>query len=171
MMALNFRKNISLIATIAVIVIVGIGGYYLMNLKQGPYPASTFIGITYKWGLGDTLVNTYNSATNDYQYLDNKDRLVKKKVKLHANNIIFIHSKANELDFWNLPEIIANKNEDLKSKKVLRYEIVFNYEKKVKKIIFMTNYDEDIALAERIGQLQKIIKETIDEVDERYSKP
>jgi len=169
---MNFlKKNISLIATIAVILIAGLGGYYLINLKQGPYPASTFISVNYKWGVGDTLANSYNSAIGDYQYLDNKDRLVKKKVKLHANNIIFIHSKANELDIWGLPELIANKNEDLINKNVLRYEIVFTYEKKTKKIIFMTNYDENIAIADRADQLQKMIKQTIDEVEDRYAKP
>jgi hypothetical protein len=169
---MNFlKKNISLIATVAVILIASVGGYYLINLKQGPYPASTFIGVTYKWGVGDTLVNTYNSATGDYQYLDNKDQLVKKNVKLHANNIIFLHSKANELDIWSLPEVIANKNENLTNAKVLRYEMIFNYEKKTKKIVLMTDYDEDIAVANRAEQLQKIIKQTIDEVEDRYSKP
>ena len=169
---MNFlKKNISLIATIAVILIAGVGGYYLMNLKRGPYAASTFVSVTYKWGVGDTLANSYNSATGDYQYLDNQDQLIKKKVKLHSNNIIFIHSKANELDIWSLPEVIANKNEDLSSEKVLRYEIVFNYEKKTKKIVFMMDYNEDIAVADRAEQLQKIIKQTIDEVEDRYSKP
>lgn len=169
-MAFNFRKNLSLITTIAVIVIAGVGGYYLINLKQGPYPASSFISITYKWGVGDTLANSYNSATSQYQYLDNMDKLIKRSVKLHANNVIFIHSKANELDIWSLPDVIANKKEDLKSKKVLRYEIIFNYEKRTKKIIFMTDYDENIAVADRADQLQKMIKQTIDEVEDRYSK-
>lgn len=169
---MNFlKKNISLIATIAVILIAGVGGYYLMNLKRGPYAASTFISVTYKWGVGNTLANSYNSATGDYQYLDNQDKLIKKRVKLHSNNIIFIHSKANELDIWSLPEVIANKNEDLSSEKVLRYEIVFNYEKKTKKIVFMSDYDENIAIANRVDQLQKIIKQTIDEVEDRYSRP
>lgn len=170
-MAFNFRKNLSLIATVAVIIIAGIGGYYLINLKQGPVPASSFISISYKWGVGDTLANSYQSATSQYQYLDDKDQLIKKTVKLHANNIIFLHSKANELDIWSLPDVIANKNEDLKSNKVLRYEIVFNYEKKTKKIIFMTDYDENIAVADRADQLQKLIKQIIDEVEDRYSKP
>ncbi len=169
---MNFlKKNLSLIATIAVILIAGVGGYYLINLKQGPYPASTFISLSYQWGVGDTLSNSYNSATGDYQYLDNRDRLIKKSVKLHANNIIFIHSKANELDIWSLPDVIANKNEDLTNKKVLRYELVFNYEKKTKKIIYLTDYDEDIAVADRADQLQKMIKQTIDEVEDRYSRP
>ncbi|TKC10569.1 hypothetical protein FA048_10330 [Pedobacter polaris] len=170
-MAFELRKNLSLIATVAVIIIAGIGGYYLINLKQSEYPVSTFISVSYKWGVGDTLLNSYNSATSDYQYLNNRDSLIKTKVKLRANNIIFIHSRANELDLWNLPNVIANKNADLKSDKVLRYEMVFTYEHKTKKIIFLTDYDENPSIAIAADELQKVIKQTIDEVEDRYSKP
>ena len=170
-MAFELRKNISLIATVAIIIIVGIGGYYFLNLKQGPYAVADFESLTYKWGVGDTLLNSYNSATGDYQYLDNRDLLIKTKVKIRANNIIFIHSKANELGVWQLPDVIANKNANLKSEKVLRYEMVFNYEGKSKKIIYLTDYDEDQKIALAAEELQNIIKKTIDEVEERYSKP
>lgn len=170
-MAFELKKNVSLIATIAVIIIAGIGGYYLINLKQGPYSASNFVAVSYKWGVGDTLLNSYNSETGDYQYLDNRDSLIKTKVKLRANNIIFIHSKANELDLWRLPAVIANKNADLKSDKVLRYEMVFKYEGQTKKIIYLTDYDENQAIALAADELQNTIKKTIDEVEDRYAKP
>ena len=166
-MPLNLKKNLSLIATVIVIVIISIAGYYLINQKKGPYPASALTSITYKWGMGDSLTNSYNSATGNYQYLNAKDSLIKTRVKLRANNIIFLHSKADELDLWNLPSVIANKNADLKSDKVLRFEIVFNYEKKSKKIVFLTDYDEDLAVAHKIEQLQKTIRQTIDEVEDR----
>ena len=170
-MALELRKNISLIATVVIIIIVGVGGYYLINLKQGPHAAADFISVSSKWGVGDTLANSYNSATGDYQYLDNRDSLIKTKVKLRANNIIFIHSKVNEFGLWQLPDVIANKNADLKSDKVLRYEIVFNYEGKSKKIIYLTDYDEDQKIASAAEEIQNVIKKTIDEVEERYSAP
>lgn len=166
----QFKQRLLLISTIAVIAIAAIGGYYLLSVKQGPYPASKFISITYKWGVGDTLLNSYNSATGEYQYLNNKDSLVKTNVKLHANNIIFLHSKANELDFWKLPELIANKNANLNNKGILRYEMVFNYEGKSKKISYYTNYTDDMAIATAAQALQKLVEQTINEVEERYSK-
>ena len=169
-MAFDLKKSISLIATFAIIVIIAIGGYYFVNLRKGPYSSSDFVSIDYKWGLGDTLQNSYNSASGNYQYLDNRDSLIKKKVKLRANNVIFIHSKANELDLWKLPDVIANPNADLKNKKVLRYEIVFTYEQKTKKIVFMTDYDEDLKIAQDAQQLQKIVAQTITEAEERYGK-
>ncbi|RZJ80050.1 MAG: hypothetical protein EOO47_08870 [Flavobacterium sp.] len=167
----RIKKNISFIATVVVIVIISIAGYFVINKQKGPFSASELVSIEYKWGLGDSLVNVYNSATGNYQYLDNKDSLITKKLKLRANNIIFIHSKANELDLWTLPNVIANKNANLKTDQTLRYEIIFNYETKVKKIVFLTNYDEDMGVLDRVSQLQKTIKSTIDEVEDRYTNP
>lgn len=167
----KIKKNISFIATIIVIIIISIAGYFLINKQKGPFYASELVSIEYKWGLGDTLVNRYNSATGNYQYLDNRDSLIRKKLKLRANNIIFIHSRANEINLWSLPSLIANKNANLKTNQVLRYEITFNYETKVKKITYLTDYDEDMAVLDRVNQLQQTIKSTIDEVEDRYSNP
>lgn len=169
-MALAIKKNLMLISTIVVIAIAAIGGYYLLNIKQGPYSAAQFVSVQYSWGVGDTLANHYNSATGDYQYLDAKDSLIHTNVKLHSNQIIYIHSKANELDFWNLPAVIANTGSPLKSDKILRYEMVFTYEGKTKKIVYLSNYDEDIAIADKALQLQRILAETINEAEERYQK-
>ena len=169
-MAVEFKKRLLLISTVVVLAIAAFGGYYLLNLKKGPYPASEFVYLSYKWGVGDTLVNSYNSATGEYQYLNNKDSLIKTNVKLHANNIIFLHSKANELNFWNLPTVIANANADLKSHNVLRFEIVFNYENNNKKITYYTNYTDNMEIATTARALQKVIEQTINEAEERYHK-
>ncbi len=170
-MAMELKKRWSLLATLATILIIAIGGYYLIQLKQGPYPASAFVSLTYKWGVGDTLLNSYNSANGDYQYLNNKDSLVHTKVKLNANHLIFLHSKANELDLWKLPAIIANPNANLKSDKILRYEMNFNYEGKSKKIIYLTDYHQNAAIADAADQLQKVILQTLTEAEDRYAKP
>lgn len=165
----TIAKNSSLIAIIAVILIASIGGYYILNLKQGRYKASSFNYLIFKWGVGDTLANSYNSKTKQYQYLDRKDALVKKKLTLHTNEVIFLHSKLSEYDFWTLPKVIANKNTDLKDPKVLRFEITVSYDTQTKKVIYLTNYDDDQAVAGRIDALQKIIAQTVSESEERYS--
>ena len=169
-MAFDFKKSISLITTCVLVVLISVVGYYFINLGKGPYKASDFVSISYKWGVGDTLANSYDSATGDYQYLDSRDSLLKTNVKLRANNIIFIHSKADELNLWQLPDVIANPNANLKSDQVLRYEFVFTYEKKKKKIIYLTDYNYNPDVASRADGLQKMIKQTIDEAEERYSK-
>lgn len=170
-MAIELKKSISLITTVVLVVVIAVVGYYFINLGKGPYKASDFVSLSYKWGIGDALANSYDSATGAYQYLDSRDSLVKTNVKLRANNIIFIHSKADELNLWQLPDVIANPNANLKSDKVLRYELVFTYEKKVKKIIYLTDYNDNPDVASRADELQKMIKQTIDEAEERYSKP
>lgn len=170
-MAFDFKKSIPLIATVVLVVVISIVGYSYINLGKGPYPASDFVAVSYKWGVGDTLANSYDSATGDYQYVDSRDSIIHRNVKLRSNNIIFIHSKANELNLWQLPEVIANPSADLKSAKVLRYEMVFTYEKKVKKITYLADYNEDLAVALAAEELQKMLKQTIDEAEERYSKP
>ncbi len=162
------KENFKLIAVIAIMIIVIVGGYYFINLKQSKYPVSSFISLNFKWGTGDTLLNSYSSKTSDYQYLDNKDSLIHKRVKLRANNIIFVHSKANELNLWELPDIIVNKGADLKSKRVLRYEMIFNYKEKTKKIIYLTDYDENPVIAGQVDQLQMLIKGVLDEIEDRY---
>lgn len=170
-MAFDLKKGISLITTVVLVVVIAVVGYYFINLGKGPYRASDFVSISYKWGIGDTLANSYDSATGDYQYLDSRDSLIKTNVKLRSNNIIFIHSKADELNLWQLPDVIANPNANLKSDQVLRYEFVFTYEKRVKKIVYLTDYNDNPSFASAADELQKIVKQTIDEAQDRYSKP
>lgn len=170
-MTFEFKKSISLVTTVLLVVVIAIVGYYFINLGKGPYKASDFVSVSYKWGVGDTLANSYDSATGAYEYLDSRDSLVKTNVKLRANNVIFIHSKADELNLWQLPDVIANPNANLKSDQVLRFEMVFTYEKKTKKIIYLTDYNDNPAVASAADQLQRMVKQTIDEAEERYSKP
>lgn len=164
-MPFSVKKNFSLIATIAVILIVAIGGYYLLNLRQGPYPVSSFVSVTYKWGVGDTLVNAYYSATGSYQYLDNRDSLHHTRVKLNANNVIFLHNKVNEIGLWELPDSVVTGNSQPKDS-VLRYEMVFHYVEKTKKIVYYTN-SADAKFVDQASKLQEILAKTIAEASLR----
>ena len=164
-MAFSLKKNFSLLATVAVILVVAVRGYYLINLKQGRYPVSSFVSVSYKWGVGDTLVNTYDSQTEEYSYLDNRDSLHHTKVKLNANNVIFLHNKANEVGLWELPEVIGSKSNNPKDT-VLRYEMIFRYEQQTKKITYYTN-SENADLSYKASKLQQILAQTIEEASQR----
>lgn len=159
-------KNISLILTIAVIFIAGAGGYFLIKLKQGPYPAASFVSLQYKWGEGDSLVNSYDSATGNYQYLDSRDSLITKKIKLNANNIIFLHSRANEAGLWELPNVIASKKA-IENEKNLHYEFIFKYEQKTKKIIFYPYQMDDEGLLSSVSKLIESIEQTLKDAEAR----
>lgn len=144
--------------------------YYRPMIKNAPFKSTEFVSLQYKWGVGKVLDNSYDSATGDYQYLDARDSLIKTNVKLRRNDIIYLHNKANELGLWNFPEVIANRGADLKSPKVLRYEIKFNYKRKSKEVVIMSDYDEIPKLNNVSVQMKTLIAETINAAEERYNK-
>jgi hypothetical protein len=168
---MTFRgKKIFLALTIVLPFLIYCVIYYTPMLRNAKYRSNEFVSFQFKWGVGPVLENTYDSATGNYQYVDTRDSLVKTNVKLRHNDIIYLHNKANELGLWNFPEVIANDAANLKSDKVLRYEIQFNYKRKSKKVIFMTDYNEVPKLRDVAGQMQKLITQSINDAEERYTK-
>lgn len=162
-------KKIFLALTIIVPFLIYCVIYYTPMIKNAPFKSGEFVSLQFKWGVGKTLVNSYDSKTGAYQYLDGKDSLIKTNVKLRTNDIIYLHSKANELGLWNFPPVIANQGEDLTSDKILRYEMQFNYQRKTKKVIFMTDYNEIPKLKDVASQMQKLVSQSINDAEERYS--
>ncbi|WP_276088558.1 hypothetical protein [Pedobacter sp. JY14-1] len=165
----NKGKKIFLALTIAVPFIIYCVIYYTPMIKNAPFKSSEFVSLQYRWGVGAKLDNFYDSATGNYQYLDERDSLIKTNVKLRSNDIIYLHSKANELGLWNFPEVIANQDEDVRSGRILRYEIQFNYKRKSKKVIFMSDYNEIPKLRDVAFQMQKLVAQSINDAEERYS--
>ena len=163
-------KKIFLALSIIVPFIIYCVVYYKPMIENAPFKSSEFVSLTYKWGVGKKLDNSYDSATGDYQYLNAKDSLIKTNVKLRRNDIIYLHNKANELGLWNFPEVIANRGDDLTSDKILRYEIQFNYKRKSKKVIILSNYDEIPKLRDVSSQMRTLVEQTINDAEERYSK-
>ena len=159
------RKNLSLIATIAVIVIMTIVGYYVISLKKAPYPVSSFQYFTYKWGTAEKLENTYVSSTGEYHYLDNRDSLIKTQVKLRSNDIIFIHNKANELGIWKLPNVVGKQSMNTKSP---TYELQFHYKEKTKKITVYSGSDDHPQQLDSAMQIVRIVRQAIDQAEGRY---
>ena len=160
------QKMILKLVSVAFIVIVG--GYYIMKVRSGGKRAAAFVSLTYKWGVGDTLQNSYNSKTGEYQFLDQRDQLIKENFKLRTNNVIFMHSKINEQDLLNIPDTVANVGFDLKDTKVLRYEFSFVYDDTTKNIVYFTNYDKDPIIADKASALQKVVQQVITEAEERF---
>ncbi|MFD0941010.1 hypothetical protein [Pedobacter boryungensis] len=165
-MAFNIKKNLSLIATVAVILIIAMVGYYLVSLKKAPYPVTDFESFTYKWGVGDTLSNSYSSTDGNYQYINNRDSVIKTHVKLRANDMIFIHNKINELGLWNLPEVIGKKVSNSKSPV---YDLQFYYKEKSKRILIYSDFEGNIQLLDSAMQIKNIVQQAIDEVESRYN--
>ena len=163
-------KKIFLLLTIVVPFLGYCIIYYTPMIRNAPFRSNEFVSLQFKWGAGNDLVNTYDSATGDYQYLNAKDSLIKKNVKLRENDIIYLHNKANELGLWNFPDLIANEGTDLNKSKVLRYVIQFNYKRKSKKVIFLTDYNDIPKLRDVATQMKTLVEQTITDAEERYSR-
>lgn len=169
MMSTNAKK-IFLLLTIVVPFLAYCVFYYMPIIKNAPFRSDEFVSFQFKWGAGNDLVNSYDSATGDYQYLNAKDSLIKTNVKLRENDIIYIHNKASELGFWNFPDVIANAETDLNKSKVLRYVMQFNYKRKTKKVIFVTDYNDIAKLRDVAKQMKTLLEQSINDAEERYGK-
>lgn len=162
-------KKIFLALTIIVPFVAYCVIYYIPMFRNAPFKSTEFVSLIYKWGPGENLENSYNSATGEYCYKDSRDSTVVTNVKLRSNDIIYLHSKANELGFWNFPEVIANKGTDLKHSKVLRYVIQFNYKRKSKTVVYLTDYNEISKLQGLVKQMTQLIEQSINDAEQRYS--
>ncbi|MBC7913189.1 MAG: hypothetical protein H7Y07_03610, partial [Pyrinomonadaceae bacterium] len=80
-----------------------------MMVKNAPYKFSEFESLTFKYGLGDSLVNQYNSKTGMYQYVNHKDSIIRKTVKLTKDDLLILHRRAAQLGYWNFPSSIVNE--------------------------------------------------------------
>lgn len=163
-------KKIFLAFTVVVPFLAYCVFYYMPIIKNAPFKSSEFVSIEYKWGLGNDLVNSYNSATGDYQFLDNRDSLVKTNVKLRKNDVIYLHNKASELGFWNFPDVIANQGTNLDSSKAVTYVMKFNYKKKSKQVTYVSNFNEVPKLQSLAVQMKTLIEQTINDAELRYKK-
>ncbi|TCC86722.1 hypothetical protein FBD94_08500 [Pedobacter hiemivivus] len=163
-------KKIFLALTIVVPFLIYCVVYYTPMFKNAPFKLKEFESIDLKWGMGNNLENSYNSATGDYQYVNGQDSLIKTNVKLRKDDILYLHSKASELGFWNFPDVLANRGTNVDSSKVLRYVIQFNYKKKSKTVIYLTDYNEIPKLKGLAEQMKTLLQQSINDAEERYGK-
>jgi hypothetical protein len=124
-------------------------------LKNAPYKFSEFESMSVQYGERDSLVNKYDSKTGDYQYLNRADSLVKKKLRLTKDDLLYLHRKAADLGFWDFP--VDETGDTVKAgRKPLRYIIEFKYQRKSKRVVFDENFNGDTRL---IDANQGLIKE------------
>lgn len=143
--------------------------YYAPIIRNAPFKAAEFVSLTYKWGVGEHLDNTYNSATGEYRYLDRNDSLVVKQVKLTSDDIQALDKVAHIQGFWNLPAYVAN-NEDVRSPRVLRYEITFHYKRKSKNVTYMADFKGSQKMKDAFVQVQKSIEQVLVDAEQQQER-
>lgn len=142
--------------------------YYKPIIQNAPFRKNDFVSMQFSWGVKDTLENHYNSVTGDYQYVNAQDSTVKKQVFLKSDDILFMHSKANEIGLWNFPDTIGKKS--AKSMAVPRYDMTFNYKEKSKHVVLYGDFDGNPKLLDAAVQMRKVIEETINQAEKRSGK-
>ncbi|WP_437922019.1 hypothetical protein [Sphingobacterium sp. LRF_L2] len=115
--------------------------YYSNMLKNAPYRFSDFEYVSIQYGLPDSMLNSYNSATQDYQYLNKDNKVIKTKLKLRDDDLLFLHRKAMEMGFWNVDSDMTTVRKDsLEGKDVPRYIVEYKYKEKGKKVVLDADY-------------------------------
>jgi hypothetical protein len=161
-------KKIFLAITIIVPMIIYCYIYYKPIIQNAPFRKKDFVSMEYKWGVKDTLENHYNSVTGEYQYVNNVDSIVRKKIFLNSNDVLYMHGKANEIGLWNFPDTIGKKS--AKSMAVPRYNILFKYKEKSKHVVIYGDFDGNPKLLDAAVQMRKIIEETLNLAEKRSGK-
>ncbi len=141
--------------------------YYGIMIKNAPYKFSEFESIKFKYGLGDNLVNQYDSKTGNYQYLNERDSLIKTNVKLSKDELLYLHRKAAEQGFWDFPEVFYNKGERDKKNNSPHYYIEYNYDRKSKHVLFNADYSDNQKLGDAARQLVKEITNVINDAQDK----
>lgn len=160
----NRGKKIFLATTIIIPFLLYCFYYYGKMIKNAPYKFVEFEYIVLKSGENGRYTQTYNSKTQDYEYLNAQDSLVHKKVKLGKDDLLFLHRKAAELGFWDWPTNMVSD----KTGKTPKYYLEYVYERKTKVIELDAAYNENPKLKDAAIQLIKTVEKTITESEARY---
>lgn len=163
-------KKMFLILSVVVPFMIYCIVYYAPIIRNASYQAKEFVSFEYKWGAGNNLENSYNSATGEYRYLNNHDSLIVKQIKMSPKDFKYLDSVADVQGFWNLPALVANKGTDLKTTKAPRYFMQFNYKRKTKTVTFLQDFNENDKMKSAVGAMQKTIALLLDEQEAKQSK-
>lgn len=163
-------KKIFLASTIIIPFLIYAIVYYAPIIRNAPFKAKEFVSLEYKWGVGNNLENSYNSATGEYKYYNRNDSLIVTKLMLNERDKKFLDSNADEQGFWNLPDIVANSEADVQQSKALRYFMKFNYETKSKEVTYLSDFNGNPRMRGAAAQMQKVIEQKLVDLEERSKK-
>jgi hypothetical protein len=115
--------------------------YYSMMFKNAPYRFTDFESIILRYGEGDSLVNRFDSRTGIYRYLNSSDSLVTDTVRLRKDDLQYLHGKAAQLGFWNLPEDMTSQKAAAETTDAhARFYLQFNYKEKSKEVTLDSDF-------------------------------
>jgi len=164
--------GVVVVLLIAFMVIKGaLIAYFESIFKEAPYSYSEMRSIVFKYGVADSLVNQFNSATGEFDYLNKRDSLVKTHLYLTKSDLLYLHRKAAEVGFWSFPAKEVNTDTTSSTDvKPTEYLIQFNYLHHSKTVVFSSNYDGPQQLADANRILIQEIETVIKGAEERQRR-
>ncbi|MGO1243213.1 MAG: hypothetical protein ACTMH4_03955 [Sphingobacterium sp.] len=115
--------------------------YYSNMVKNAPYRFSDFKYVSIRYGTPDSMYNSYNSETQEYQFINRSNEVVKSKLKLSKDDLLFLHRKAMEMGFWNVDDDMTTvRTDSAKGADVPRYILEFRYKEKGKTVTLDADY-------------------------------
>ncbi len=134
--------------------------YYSQMFKNAPYRFADLESIVLKYGEGKDLVNHFDSETGRYQFLNVRDSLMVDTVRLRKDDLQYLHGKAAQLGFWNLPDDMTTHDpadDTANSRPVARFYLQYNYKEKSKEVTLDADFDGN-------PKMRDAAKSVIDEV-------
>lgn len=162
-------KKIFLALTVIVPFLIYSIVYYAPIIRNAPFKEKNFVSLEYKWGT-DKLENSYNSATGEFKYLNKNDSLINRNIKLTLRDVKYLDSIADVQGFWNLPNIVANGQDEVNDPKQFRYLIRFNYKSKSKEVTYLPSYRGNEKMKGAISKMQKEIELTLIDKETQLAK-
>jgi len=109
--------------------------YYSNMLRNAPFRFSDFEYIDIRYGEPDAMLNSYNSATGEYRFLNKQDQVVEKTLKLTDDDLLYIHRKAMEMGFWNVDDdMTTSRRDSTAGGRVPRFVLELKYSGKGKRV-------------------------------------
>src|SRR5690606_13341863 len=95
--------------------------YYSSMIQNAPFRYVDFQSVVLKYGEGDHLINQYDSSTGIFTYINSRDSLVSDTIRMRKDDLLYLHRKAAELGFWNLPDDMSTASNDDRDPNVPRF--------------------------------------------------
>lgn len=110
-------------------------------IKNAPFRYSDFEYIEITYGTPDSMLNTYNSKTQVYNYLTKEDSLIQTSLKMRNDDLLYLHRKAQELGFWNVDDdMTTSRKNPADGFDIPRYILKFAYKEKSKEVTLDADY-------------------------------
>jgi hypothetical protein len=141
--------------------------YYSSMISNAPYRWVDFESIVLKYGDEGTLKNEFDSSTGIFTYLNQQDSLVSDTLRFRDDDLLYLHRKAAELGFWNLPEDMTGTSFDSAQSQVPRFVLQYNYKDKSKTVTYDADFEGNQKMKDAARSVIDEVRRVISDVSGR----